>query len=45
MVAELRATISKLPGCENQRYWKSKKEYSSYRRPNFGFLYRLSASL
>ena len=37
MVAELRATISKLTERENHGYWKSKEKYSNYLRPNFGF--------
>src|SRR5207247_1098351 len=37
MVAELRATISKLPVRENHGHWKSKEKYSGWRRSNFGF--------
>ena len=37
MVAELRATISKLHWSENRRYSKSKKKYLAGRSTNFGF--------
>jgi len=33
MVAELRATISKLPGCENHTHRKSKEKYLSCPQP------------
>jgi hypothetical protein len=45
MVAELRATISKVPGRENQGHWKSKEKYPRRRRPNFGFYCRVSTVL
>jgi hypothetical protein len=37
MVAELRATISKLSRCENRGHWKSKVKYPACQHSNFGF--------